>query len=151
MQVSAGIHVKGRVDLAVTPTGAQFSSVRTYADSKLANLLLLPLWARRWAGAGIAVNAVHPGVVRTDLGDRDGALGVLLRLAKRRWMSPAEGAEPVLRLATSPALEGVSGRYFEVDVTTPAEPAERARDLRLAQDVWEHAAGATGVPVTVGR
>ncbi len=98
VQVSAGLAVKGRVDLDRTPTGEDFHPIRTYATTKLANLLLLPLWAERWRERGVRVDAVHPGVVRTGLGDRGGPVGVLLRVVKRWWKAPADGSRPEVRL-----------------------------------------------------
>jgi NAD(P)-dependent dehydrogenase (short-subunit alcohol dehydrogenase family) len=94
VQVSAGLYVRGRVDLGRTPWGKDFSRLRTYCDTKRANLLLVPLFARRWQSAGIIIDALHPGVYRTNLGDRSGTQGALQRLLKRLWLAPASGAAP---------------------------------------------------------
>jgi len=142
VHVNAGLYVKGKVDPEVTATGGNFHSIRTYADTKLCNAALLPLFARRWENSGVTVNAVHPGVIRTGLGDRPGPLGVLLRLVKRRWAAPEEGARPVVRLATDPALDGITGRYFDVDREIPL--ADAARDAGLAESLWAQAARLTG-------
>jgi NAD(P)-dependent dehydrogenase (short-subunit alcohol dehydrogenase family) len=72
VQVSAGLYVKGRADLGRTPTGLDFHPVRTYADTKLCNLLLVPRFAERWRHAAVIINAVHPGVIRTGLGTAGG-------------------------------------------------------------------------------
>ena len=86
MVVGAGLMVKGRFDEARTPTGEDFSSWRTYCNTKLA----FALATRDAAAAHPDVDFVvlHPGVVRTDLGARPGLLGALLRLAKRSWETP---------------------------------------------------------------
>ena len=133
VQVSAGLYVKGRVDLDRTPYGTDFHRMRTYCDTKRANLLLVPLFARRWQDAGVTIDAVHPGVIRTGLGDPGGVLGAVLRLVKRRWASPAEGAAPVVRLVDDPG----TGRYFDVDVESslPDGPA---------QELWDQARELTG-------
>jgi NAD(P)-dependent dehydrogenase (short-subunit alcohol dehydrogenase family) len=131
VQVSAGLYVKGRVDLDRTPYGKDFHRMRTYCDTKRANLLLVPEFARRWQDAGVTIDAVHPGVIRTDLGDPGGVLGAVLRMVKRRWASPAEGAAPVVRLADDTG----TGRYFNVDTedTLPDGPVpalwDQAREL----------------------
>jgi NAD(P)-dependent dehydrogenase (short-subunit alcohol dehydrogenase family) len=135
VQVTAGLAVKGRVDLARTPSGADFDRFRTYANTKLCNLLCTGELARRWADRGIAVDAVHPGVVRTKLGDISGPLGLLLRLIKRRWAPPEVGALGPVRLATDPALTGVTGRYYDQLAETPWP--EPARDPALARALWE--------------
>jgi NAD(P)-dependent dehydrogenase (short-subunit alcohol dehydrogenase family) len=133
VQVSAGLHVKGRVDLDRTPYGKDFHRMRTYCDTKRANLLLVPEFARRWQDAGVTIDAVHPGVIRTDLGDPGGVLGAVLRMVKRRWASPAEGAAPVVRLAGDTG----AGRYFDVDTedTLPDGPA---------RELWDQARELTG-------
>ncbi|GAB1514201.1 SDR family NAD(P)-dependent oxidoreductase [Actinophytocola sp. KF-1] len=133
VQVSAGLYVKGRVDLERTPYGKDFHRMRTYCDTKRANLLLVPLFARRWQDAGVTIDAVHPGVIRTDLGDPGGVLGAVLRLVKRRWASPAEGAAPIVRLADDTG----TGRYFNENTegTLPDGPA---------QELWDQARELTG-------
>jgi NAD(P)-dependent dehydrogenase (short-subunit alcohol dehydrogenase family) len=135
VQVSAGLYVKGRVDPDRTPWGKDFHRMRTYCDTKRANLLLVPLFARRWQDAGVTIDAVHPGVIRTDLGDPGGALGVVLRLVKRRWASPETGATPIVRLSS----ESGTGRFFNVEAEEPI-PDEPA----LAQRLWDQARELTG-------
>jgi NAD(P)-dependent dehydrogenase (short-subunit alcohol dehydrogenase family) len=134
VQVSAGLYVKGRVDLDRTPYGEDFHRMRTYCDTKRANLLLVPLFARRWQDAGVTIDAVHPGVIRTDLGDPGGVLGAVLRLVKRRWASPAEGAAPIVRLVEDGAG---TGRYFN-------ENTEDAKPDGPAQALWDQARELTG-------
>lgn len=132
VQVSAGLYVKGRLDLERTPNGADFHPIFTYATTKLANLLLVPLFAERWRERGVRIDAVHPGVIRTGLGDREGLLGAALRLVKRTWRSPEAGARPIVRLALD---EGAaSGRYF--DEEREAALAKIATDRALAERLW---------------
>lgn len=130
VQVSAGLHIKGRVVPTDTPTGADFHRIRTYCDTKRANVLLVPLFAKRWQDAGVTIDAVHPGVIRTNLGDPGGVLGAVLRLVKRRWSPPSDGATAVVALTT---MTG-TGRYFDVatEAPIPAEP-------ELAQRLWTQA------------
>ncbi|HEV7652282.1 MAG TPA: SDR family NAD(P)-dependent oxidoreductase [Actinophytocola sp.] len=136
VQVSAGLHVKGQVDPDRTPVGADFHRMRTYCDTKLANLLVLPLFARRWQDAGVTIDAVHPGVVRTRLGDPGGPLGLVLRAVKLTWATPAAGAAPVVRLAE----ERGTGRYFHLDAEQPLP-----RDPSLAGELWAQALELTRV------
>jgi NAD(P)-dependent dehydrogenase (short-subunit alcohol dehydrogenase family) len=143
VQVSAGLHAAGRADPERTPTGLDFHPFRTYADTKLCNLALLPLFAERWRDAGIAVNAVHPGVVRTGLGDRRGPLGAMLKVMKLLWKRPETGARPVVRLALAPELAGVTGRYFHLE--REQDPAPAARDAVLARRLWAQAEQLTGL------
>ncbi|MEZ7127464.1 SDR family NAD(P)-dependent oxidoreductase [Nonomuraea sp. AD125B] len=133
VQVSAGIYVKGRAEPGRTAVGADFSSLRTYADTKLCNLLTVPLFAERWRDRGITIDAVHPGVIRTGLGDRGGPLGWLLKAAKRKWATPEEGAAPVAALARDTG----TGRYFDQTREVPLEGPAADRDL--ARRIWDEA------------
>jgi NAD(P)-dependent dehydrogenase (short-subunit alcohol dehydrogenase family) len=143
VQVSAGLYVMGRPDLARTPRGEDFHPIRTYATTKLVNLLMTPLFAARWRDAGVTINAVHPGVIRTDLGDRPGLLGGALRLVKRLWKSPDAGARPVVRLALDAALASTSGAYFNIEEEAPLAPV--ARDEALARALWDQAIALAGL------
>ncbi len=143
VQVSAGLYVKGKVDPDRTRTGEDFHAIRTYATTKLCNLLLLGRFARRLGEHGVTINAVHPGVIRTGLGDRSGLLGVLLRGVKQLWKRPEEGARPVTRLALDPELENVTGRYFHLEQEMPL--ADVARDEALAARLWDQAEALCGL------
>ncbi|WP_245681624.1 SDR family NAD(P)-dependent oxidoreductase [Actinomadura kijaniata] len=134
VQVSAGLYVKGRADPDRTPTGEDFHPMRTYADTKLCNVMMLPLWADRWRGTGVTIDAVHPGVVRTGLGDRAGVPGALLRAVKLLWRPPATGARPIVRLAVE---DRGTGRYFHLDEQTSLDPP--ATDAALARRLWDQA------------
>ncbi|MQY06859.1 SDR family NAD(P)-dependent oxidoreductase [Actinomadura macrotermitis] len=141
VQVSAGLYIKGRADPERTPAGLDFHPMRTYADTKLCNLLMMPRFAARWQGTGVTINALHPGVIRTGLGDRPGPVGLLLKGAKLLWKPPATGARPVVRLAT--AEPPPNGRYFHLDEEQPLAPV--ALDDVLAGRLWEQALKYVGV------
>jgi NAD(P)-dependent dehydrogenase (short-subunit alcohol dehydrogenase family) len=134
VQVTAGLYPTGRIDLLRTPSGADFGMMRTYANTKLWNLLATLELARREADSGLAIVAVHPGVIRTALGEQGSWLAPLMRLAKRRWDTPATGARGPLRAALDPGLRSVKGLYLnEVD---PVRLDPVAQDEQLAQQVW---------------
>ncbi|TQF11302.1 SDR family NAD(P)-dependent oxidoreductase [Myxococcus llanfairpwllgwyngyllgogerychwyrndrobwllllantysiliogogogochensis] len=94
--VSAGLLVKGRFDAARTPMGEDFSSIRTYCDTKLGFALAMRDVATEHPELDVLV--MHPGVVRTDLGARTGPVGWLLSLVKRGWESPEVCAERLVRV-----------------------------------------------------
>ncbi|WP_078870944.1 SDR family NAD(P)-dependent oxidoreductase [Streptomyces caatingaensis] len=143
VQLTAGLYARGRLDLRRTPTGADFHRVRTYATTKLANLLTVPLFARRWEGTGIRIDAIHPGVANTSLGDGGrGLRGLVLKGIKRAWAPPEIAALPVVRLTFAPA-DGPSGRYFDCERPVDLDPI--ATDESLAQLVWEQAVDLTGL------
>jgi NAD(P)-dependent dehydrogenase (short-subunit alcohol dehydrogenase family) len=91
-----------------------YDGMTAYAQSKQANRMWTWALARRLEGAGITANAMHPGAVATGLFAKGGGLlaasaGAYMRLAGK---SPREGADTVVWLATSAAVEGVSGRFW---------------------------------------
>ncbi|MFA1548246.1 SDR family NAD(P)-dependent oxidoreductase [Actinomadura chokoriensis] len=140
VQVSAGLYVTGNVDPDRTPTGKDFHAVNTYANTKLANLLMVPLFAERWKDAGVTIDAVHPGVLRTDLGARRGVLGALLKTVKWTLKPPGKSGPPVADLITADG----TGRYFHVRKETPLRA--KALDAPLAERLWADAEKALDVP-----
>lgn len=100
-----------------------------YGQSKLANVLFTHALARRLEGTKVTVNAVHPGVVATELA-REAPHGG----KHTKGISPAEGAMGPLRLATAPELEGVSGRYFEQ--LEQKQPSAMSLDEALQERLW---------------
>jgi NAD(P)-dependent dehydrogenase (short-subunit alcohol dehydrogenase family) len=139
VNVSSEAHRSGRLnwdDLEFERGG--YSGYKAYANTKLAQVLFTREFARR--ESGIAVNAVHPGAIATGI----------WRAAPRvaRWVlglvlpSPEKGARPVVRLASSPDLDGVSGRYFKK--LREAAPAAAARSDADAARLWQIAEKTTG-------
>ena len=108
-----------------------------YGQSKLANLLFAKELARRFAGSERTANAVHPGVIRTNLQRHMNPFTPLLfgLFGPVALKSVAEGAATEVYVATRPELAAVSGRYF-ADCNV-AEPRSDADDPVLAQRLWE--------------
>lgn len=87
-----------------------------YGQSKTANILFAVEAARRWAADGIAVNALHPGSIRTSLQrhvDPDELARMVAAVPGHRFKTVEQGAATSALLAGSPLVEGVTGRYFE--------------------------------------
>jgi NAD(P)-dependent dehydrogenase (short-subunit alcohol dehydrogenase family) len=136
VNVASDAHRFGRLDLADLQNERSYRSMRVYGQSKAANLLFTQELARRLAGSGVTVNAMHPGAVATRLGQQNGAVArVLTRALSVFFRTPAQGADTALWLATAPELEGVSGRYFTS--RRAHEPAPHARDPEVARRLFE--------------
>lgn len=136
--VASGLHVRGRIewdDLMQTRGG--FNGVRAYEQSKLANVMFALALARRM-GRALTSNALHPGLVRTDL-TRE--YPEMFRDTPRRALVPAAvAARTILRLALDPALGAVTGRYFDRDrEQAPSKAAQRIADQdrlwRITEDL----------------
>ena len=144
INISAGLYVNGRVDLKKTPYGHDFHLIRTYASTKLCSVLCLPLEARQLERTGVTINAVHPGVIRTKLGEMRGPLGWIMKLVKRSWATPEKGAVAPVWLATASELASVSGKYFNEKEEIPL--AEVAQNAELAQQLWQLSTELTKLP-----
>jgi NAD(P)-dependent dehydrogenase (short-subunit alcohol dehydrogenase family) len=114
-----------------------FSGMVAYGRSKLANILFARHLAKRLGGQGVTVNALHPGVIRSDLG-RDGERGWVFNLGFSLiapFVKDVEaGAATTVHLASSSQVEGMTGGYFRN--SAPAQPWRFARDDDAAQRLW---------------
>jgi NAD(P)-dependent dehydrogenase (short-subunit alcohol dehydrogenase family) len=112
-----------------------YNPLTAYRRSKLANVLFTYELARRLVGTHVNVNAVHPGLVATNLWANNGQVGRLARWAMNRVaVRPEVGAGPILYLATSPLVESVSGKYFNNNlqaVSSSKASYDQATQLRL--------------------
>lgn len=113
----------------------RYGAMRVYGQSKLANILFTVELARRLEGTGVTVNCLHPGAIATGLGRNNGVLAkVLLPLVQPFLKTPERGARTSVFLASSPDVDGVSGRYF-VDCRA-ATPSRAALDAAAARRLW---------------
>lgn len=108
-----------------------------YGQSKIANLLFAKELARRFQGTRRTANAVHPGVIKTNLGRHMNPLAGLVFgiVGPLVLKSVPQGAATEVFVATHPSLAGVSGQYFaDCNVARPRADAE---DAELAKKLWD--------------
>lgn len=135
-------HIVGKIDFEdLNWENKKFDTKQAYCQSKLANVLFTRELAKRLQGTAVTVNAVHPGIVATELGRHTGlhqsqfSSTVLSPFFSLLIKSPALGAQPSVCLAVSEEVQGVTGRYY--DVMTEKEPAPQALDDEAGQRLWE--------------
>jgi NAD(P)-dependent dehydrogenase (short-subunit alcohol dehydrogenase family) len=137
VNVSSGGHHSGRLGWDDLELAKGFRGFRAYCNSKLAQVLFTRELARR--EPAVAVHALHPGAIATGIWR---AAPALVQWILARVLPPPEkGAQPVVRLATDPALEGVTGRYF--DKMREAAPSAAALNDADAARLWNIAEDAT--------
>jgi NAD(P)-dependent dehydrogenase (short-subunit alcohol dehydrogenase family) len=144
VSVASHAHRMGRLDLDDLQNERRYSAMRVYAQSKAANILWNCELARQLEGKGITANCLHPGAVRSNLGHGNGPLlDALQRIVTLFMKTPTKGAETSIFLATSPDVEGLSGRYFVN--CREKRPAPHATDPSTARRLWEISEGLVGL------
>ncbi|SDS69290.1 SDR family NAD(P)-dependent oxidoreductase [Actinoplanes derwentensis] len=128
----ATLDLTGVDDLAQLNPVAGFVPFQAYARAKLMTVTAGHAVARDLAADGVTVNALHPGIVATDI--IDDLIPVPMRpfraLIRRSLLTPAQGAQGTLRLATDPRLAGVTGGYFNRDIATTTPPVSHDPDTQ---------------------
>ena len=137
INVSSSSHGSpGRFLLQELPRLGSNRGYRAYGRSKLCNILFTYELARRLEGTGITVNALHPGLVRTNIARNNGVLGRVVNFfIGARGVDAVQGAETLVYLASSRDAEDVTGKYF-VDCR-PVPSSRLSYDPDLAAGLWE--------------
>lgn len=138
VNVASRAHVGATLDFEDLEFRSAYSAQNAYRRSKLCNIMFTRALARRLEGSRITTNALHPGFVRTAFGGAGNPL--YFRLAVRAAMltmgiGVEEGARTSIYLASSPQVEGVSGKYFAKSAETT--PTKAARDDEAGERLWQ--------------
>ena len=123
----------------------RYTGLRAYGASKTAQLLTVWELADRLRGSSVTINAMHPGEVRSAIGTNNGRLYNWYKRAIlwRTLDDPRISGESIYYLAADPALDGVSGAYF--NRTHEEKPAPHALDRAVGRIVWKETLRMTGV------
>ncbi len=137
INVSSSSHWQpGRFKLEDLPKPGGNGGYRAYGRSKLCNILFTYELARRLEGSGIAVNALHPGLVQTNIARNNGLLGRFVNFfIGARGVDADKGAETLVHLASSPQVEEVTGKFF-IDCRAVSSSA-LSYDTELAARLWD--------------
>lgn len=134
-------------DLQSTGT---YKMMNVYGHSKLANMLHARELERRLASQDVHAYSMHPGLVKTSIGSGGDSFVVAMavRIAGRRMVSPAEGAETIVWLASEQDLPSPTGGYFEN--RAEARSTNHARDDAMAAQLWLATADTLGLDPGIG-
>ncbi|MFL5312703.1 MAG: SDR family oxidoreductase [Myxococcales bacterium] len=148
VNVASAASMLGRIDFDDLELKRRYKGARAYANAKLANILFSNELARRLSGTGVTSNAVHPGGVASRFGHNDNGIFTLaVKLARPFLIGEENGADTSIYLATSPEVEGVTGKYFVK--RRPRRPPRSALDEAVARRLWEVSARMTGVQLAL--
>lgn len=147
VNVSSDAHRVGKMDFDNLQAEKRFGGFRAYGMSKLANVMFTYELARRLEGTGITVNALHPGFVRSGFGhNTQGLMGRLMPLIQIGAITVEKGAETSVYLASSPEVEGVTGKYFVK--SKPVASSKASYNEADWRRLWEVSEKLTGVQTT---
>src|SRR6266853_1457547 len=150
VNVSSDSHRSGSIQLDDLQAEKLYRPMRTYPQSKLAVVLFTYELARRLQGTGVTANCLHPGFVATNIGQSGvGRVGrsIVKLIFSSLGISPEEGAKTSIYLASSPDIEGVTGKYFVKSI--PVRSAPISYDESLQRQFWEESAKLVNLPVKV--
>jgi len=137
VNVASDSHMNEHLNFDDLQFNRMYNPVHAYGRSKLANVLFTYELARRLTDSGVTANALHPGAVATNIWNRPMPwLKFLMEpLMRRVAITPQEGAKTSIYLATSPEVEGVTGKYFVKCKPRQSNPA--SYDVTAAKRLWE--------------
>ncbi len=137
-------HGRATLDFDDLQSSRGYSAFGAYSRSKLCNILWTRELSRRLAGTGVTANCLHPGVVNTGFGkDLPGPIGGALAILKKLFfISPTQGADTLIYLASEQAVAGQTGGYWAKRKLV--QPSAAARDAAAARRLWEISAKLAG-------
>ncbi len=148
IQVNSEGHRFGGLDLNdLNWEHRPYIGLRGYGASKVAQLLTTWEFADRLKGSGVTINAMHPGDVKTNIGNNNGPLyrWFLHHVTWHTLKDPVISGEALYYLAAAPEMSTVSGRFFHL--TIDEIPASPAMDRVVGKQIWNISQKLTGLAV----
>lgn len=146
INITSSAHRGTKIEFDDLQAEKKYSGYHAYSQSKLANVLFTYQLAKRLEGTGVTANCLHPGVVRTGFGkDVTGLMSILVRVGSPFMMSADKSARAAIYLATSPELEGVTGKHFSRG--KEEKSSTESYDAESAERLWRVSAELTKVNV----
>ena len=136
VNVSSDAHRGAQINFDDLQNKKNYQGFRAYGQSKLANVFFTFELARKLEGSHVTTNALHPGFVATNFATNNGPIyKFAMRLGSFLARSPEKGAQTSIYLASSPAAEGVSGKYFSDSKAVDSDPS--TYDQTTAARLWQ--------------
>jgi retinol dehydrogenase 12 len=137
INVSSSLHKLGKINFDDIPFKEGYARSKAYQRSKLANIAFTYELARHFSNQKITVNAMNPGLVATNVGQSAGGISAKMKglVDRIAGLTPEEGAQTIIYLATSAEVAGVTGRYFVKEKSIPS--SKITYDLDFCQHLWD--------------
>jgi retinol dehydrogenase 14 len=144
VNVASRAHLSGALRFDDLMGSHGYDGWQAYAQSKLANVVFTYELARRFAGTGVTANCLHPGVVGTNIGHAGPSwIRFGIKLVRPFLLSPKRGAATSIHLASSPEVEGVTGKYFVG--RREERTSDESYDREVAVRLWKVSEELTGL------
>ena len=147
INLSSNAHYQSKFDVSdINWQKRKYSGFPAYADSKLAIVLATLELAERLKDVGVTANAVHPGHTATaiwNIWPGKWYQALLDKIINRFMITPEEGAQASIFLASSNDIKGVTGKYFSQKQLK--DPSPRCKNVRLQKDLWQLSEKLTGI------
>ena len=135
LNMSSSSHSRGVIDFDDLEMRHHYRGWQQYANTKLMSMVFTYALARRLQGTGVTANCLHPGVIHTNLlRNFSSLLNLLFHALQRFFKQPDDGADTPVYLASSPEVEGVSGKYFRYRSVTGT--TAESNDRRVQDHLW---------------
>jgi len=138
VNVASGSHYKGKIDFESFGKKKNYFIMKAYEQSKLANVLFTNELAERLKGTNVTANSLHPGFVKTQIGNKNATWysDLFWSIATTLGaISVEDGAKTSVYLASSPEVKNVTGKYF--DKCKEKKPSAFALDKELGKQLWK--------------
>lgn len=139
INISSSAHYGKQIDIDDLVSPKEFNRSLVYGRSKLANVLFTYEFAKRNNHSNISINALDPGGVATNFAKNEGVFRWLKHIsfyiAKRQLLTPKQGAETVVYLASSEKVKGVTGKFFFEK--KEKKSTEESYDHKKAKKLWD--------------
>lgn len=142
---ASGAERLGRMDFDDLQSRKRYRYFPVYGMTKLANIMFTMDLAEKLEGTGVTATCFNPGSVSTNFGGeiKSGGIGSILFSAFKPFLrSPEKGADTLVYLASSPDVEGMTGKYLSDRKLVTAKSI--AYDAEARRKLWERSEELTG-------
>jgi NAD(P)-dependent dehydrogenase (short-subunit alcohol dehydrogenase family) len=136
VNVSSRAQYGGHVNFDDLQSRHGYNGMRVYSMSKLMNVLFTYELSRRLQGTNVTANCLHPGFVASNFAANNGWWVRLGMAFMPQRISMEEGAKCSIFLASSPEVQGVSGKYFNYDLKEKRS-SDESYDEAEAKRLWD--------------
>ena len=146
VNVSSEAHRGARLNFDDLENKQGYTGWKAYGQSKLANIYFTYELSAALENSGVTANVLHPGFVATNFGRSNGGFfSPLFKVFQLGAITPEEGAQTSIYLASSPDVEGVTGKYFVKSKAVKSSAV--SYDMSAARKLWDVSLEMTGQPV----